>query len=101
MNGHPIPEENFDLYALGVLEGEEKQTLESHVAVCPTCGRDLDEARERIALLSLSLPPQAPPARVKTQLMQRIAQSPRQAAAIRASVAAATAPSARWYSWSP
>jgi anti-sigma-K factor RskA len=100
MNGHPIPEENFDLYALGVLEGEEKQALESHVAACPTCGRELEEARERIALLALSLPPQAPPARVKAQLLQRIAGTPHQPRAVRYSAEPAK-PAARWYSWSP
>ena len=101
MNGHPIPEENFDLYALGVLEGEEKQALESHVAACPTCGRELEEARERIALLALSLPPQAPPARVKAQLLQRIAEAQRQARAVRHGAEPAKPAAARWYSWSP
>ncbi len=78
MNGHPIPAEDFDLYALGVLDGEEKRSLESHVAACSDCARELENACGRMALLALSVPPQAPPAHVKQQLMQKIADAPRQ-----------------------
>ena len=34
MNAHPTREEDFDLYALGALEGDEKLAIESHVAAC-------------------------------------------------------------------
>ena len=34
MNGHPTREEDFDLLALGALEGDEKLAIESHVASC-------------------------------------------------------------------
>jgi anti-sigma-K factor RskA len=107
MNGHPIPAEDFDLYALGVLDGAEKRSLESHVASCADCARELDEARARMALLALSVPPQAPPAHVKQQLMQKIAAAPRQVSpkqSTRASQPAkslASAPAPRWRSWSP
>ncbi len=101
MNGHPIPEENFDLYALGVLEGEEKQLLESHVASCAVCGRELEEARGRIAMLAISLPPQAPPARVKELLLRKIADAPRQTAPEKHKIETIRPAAARWYSWSP
>ena len=38
MNNHPTREEDFDLYALGALEGDEKLAIESHVSGCSECG---------------------------------------------------------------
>ena len=72
MNGHPIREEDFDLYALGVLEGEEKSSLETHLADCADCARKLNEARGRIALLALAAPPHSPPGRVREKLLQQV-----------------------------
>lgn len=72
MNGHPTREEDFDLYALGALEGEEKQALEAHLHACGDCARKLEQARGRVALLALAAPPQPPDAHVKERLMQRI-----------------------------
>jgi hypothetical protein len=34
VNGHPTREEDFDLYALGVMEGEERQAIEEHLEAC-------------------------------------------------------------------
>lgn len=56
MNAHPTREEDFDLYALGALEGHEKLAIESHVAECADCARKLAEARGRIARLPLAPP---------------------------------------------
>lgn len=72
MNGHPTREEDFDLYALGALEGDEKRAIESHVATCESCAHRLAEARGRIALLALAAPPAAPSSAVKARLMSRI-----------------------------
>ncbi len=72
MNAHPTREEDFDLYALGALEGDEKLAIESHVASCSTCAEKLAAARGRIALLSLAAPPVAPSAAVKQRLMQQV-----------------------------
>ena len=38
-NGHPTREEDFDLYVLGALEGDEKLAIESHLAGCADCAR--------------------------------------------------------------
>jgi anti-sigma factor RsiW len=35
---HANPED-FDLYALGALDGEEKLTLEAHAGACSLCGQ--------------------------------------------------------------
>jgi len=72
MNGHPTREEDFDLYALGALEGDEKAAIETHVATCSSCTEKLAEARGRLALLALAAPPVAPSPSVKARLMNRV-----------------------------
>jgi anti-sigma-K factor RskA len=76
MNGHPTREEDFDLYALGALEGEEKQAIESHVAQCAACSRKLGEAQGRIALLALGAPHVEPSLGLKERLMSRVHRTP-------------------------
>lgn len=72
MERHVNPEDP-DLYALGALDGEEKQAFEAHVRSCARCAEELAAARQRVALLGLAAgPAAAPPARVKEQLMQRV-----------------------------
>jgi len=72
MNGHPTREEDFDLYALGAVEGEERQAIESHVAQCAACSRRLAEAQGRIALLALGAPRVEPSPSVKVRLMNKV-----------------------------
>jgi len=72
MNGHPTREEDFDLYALGALEGDEKRAIESHVAACSGCAQKLAEARGRIALLAFAAPAATPSPDVKARLMSQI-----------------------------
>ena len=73
MNGHPTREEDFDLYALGALEGDEKRAIESHIAVVRRLrAQKLAEARGRIALLALAAPPVTPSPAVKERLLQQI-----------------------------
>jgi anti-sigma-K factor RskA len=72
MSTHPKHEEDFDLYALGALEGDEKKAIESHVATCSDCARKLAEARGRISLLAFSAPPVAPSPGVKEGLMRQL-----------------------------
>ena len=70
MNGHPQFDEEFDLYALGALEGEEKRALESHLTGCADCTRKLEEARGRMALLSLAAPAVGPPIESRERLLR-------------------------------
>jgi len=72
MPGHPTREEDFDLYALGALEGDEKQTLESHFASCSECVRKLAAAKGRMALLAFSAPHVEPSPGVKERLMRQL-----------------------------
>ena len=55
-NGHPTREEDFDLYVLGALEGDEKLAIESHLAGCADCARKLAAARGRVAAISFAAP---------------------------------------------
>ncbi len=72
MNGHPTREEDFDLYALGALEGDEKAAIENHVATCSSCAEKLAEARGRLALLALAAPAVAPSPSLKARLMNQV-----------------------------
>jgi anti-sigma-K factor RskA len=68
---HANPED-LDLYALGALDGEEKQTLEAHLHACPACQQQLAAARQRTALMGLAAPPAAPRPQVKSALMDKV-----------------------------
>ena len=72
MNGHPQFDEDFDLYALGALEGEEKQALGAHLSACADCARKLEEARGRLALLSLAAPQVIPARQVRERLLRQV-----------------------------
>src|SRR4029077_20137135 len=72
MSTHLKHDEDFDLYALGALEGEEKSAIESHAASCSDCARKLAEARGRISVLSFSAPPVEPSPGVKERLMRQL-----------------------------
>jgi anti-sigma-K factor RskA len=76
MNGHPTRPEDFDLYALGVLEGEEKAAFEAHIPTCAVCAEKLAEARGRIALLAFAAPRVEPSPNVKERLMRQIHSAP-------------------------
>ena len=68
---HANPED-FDLYALGALDGEEKQTFEAHLRTCPGCAQRLAGARQQTSLLGLTAATVTPPPALKTALMKRI-----------------------------
>jgi anti-sigma-K factor RskA len=72
MTGSHANPEDLDLYALGALDGEEKQTLEAHLRDCPACQQQLAAARQRAALIGLAAPPVAPRPQVKSALMDRL-----------------------------
>jgi anti-sigma-K factor RskA len=72
MTGPHANPEDLDLYALGALDGEDKQTLEAHLHACPYCQQQLAAARQRTALMGLAAPPAAPRAQVKSALMDKV-----------------------------
>jgi anti-sigma-K factor RskA len=70
MNSHPQYEEDFELYELGVLDGNDKAELEAHLAGCAECRAKLDEARGRLALLALAAPESAPPDAARARILE-------------------------------
>lgn len=65
--------EQAALYALGVLEGQEKETFEKLVAEgCATC-QALKDFQSVAGLLGTSVTPVAPPSSVRATLLERIA----------------------------
>ena len=75
MSAHPNREELFDLYALGVLEGDELADFGAHIATCDDCAHKLAEAQGRIALLSFAAPPAYPSPGVKESLLRQLSAS--------------------------
>lgn len=71
MEAHANPED-FDLYALGALDGEERQRFEAHVRSCEACQKQLAQAREVAALVGLTAAEAAVPPAVKARLMEKI-----------------------------
>jgi anti-sigma-K factor RskA len=72
MNERHVNPEDPDLYALGALDGEEKQVFEAHVRVCSACAQELAAARQRVALLGLAANQEKPAPGVKEALLQRV-----------------------------
>jgi len=77
MSVHEQFAEDLALYALGCLEGDEKTSLETHLAGCTSCRRELEQLRGDAALLALTTAGPKPPVRSKTRLMNAIAQEPK------------------------
>lgn len=82
MNAHANPED-IDLYALGALDGEDRQKFEAHLRSCKDCQKQLAESQSLGVLIGLTAPPLAPPPTVKANLMDTIQKekSAREAAA--------------------
>ena len=77
MSVHEQFGEDLALYALGVLEGEERTALEKHLEGCASCRRELEQLRGDAALLALSTMGPKPPERSKARLMRALAEEPR------------------------
>ncbi|WP_026442248.1 anti-sigma factor [Pseudacidobacterium ailaaui] len=95
MNGHPQFDEDFDLYALGVLDEGERAEMSAHLQNCAACREKLAQAQQRVSLVALTLPEQEPPAHVKRQLMERV-----HGTKSRTAVVEKQGPSPRVYWWS-
>jgi len=85
MNVHEQYGEDLALYALGALEGSDRDSLEKHLEECASCRRELEQLRGDAALLALTTSGPRPRARAKSRLMDAIAKEPRvQPAKVRA-----------------
>jgi anti-sigma-K factor RskA len=77
MSVHEQFAEDLALYALGALTGEERATLEAHLATCPGCKLELEQLRGDGAVLALSTVGPKPPARARQRLLDAVAKEPR------------------------
>jgi anti-sigma-K factor RskA len=77
MSVHEQFAEDLALYALGSLDGVERQTLEKHLEGCASCRRELELLRGDASLLALTTAGPKPPARARQRLMSAIAAEPR------------------------
>jgi anti-sigma-K factor RskA len=73
MTAHQQYGEDLALYALGVLEGEERSALERHLAECASCRRELEQLRGDLGMLALEAAGPAPPQRSRKRLLDAVA----------------------------
>lgn len=77
MSGHEQFGGDLALYALNVLDGEERMKLEEHLASCAECRLELEQLRGDGALLALSTSGPKPPARARVRLLEAVAKEGR------------------------
>jgi anti-sigma-K factor RskA len=65
------------LYAMGALVGDERTSVEKHLADCADCRRELELLRGDTALLAYSAAHSVPPRRSRQRLMKAIRKEPR------------------------
>ncbi len=80
MSLHEQFADDLALYAMGVLEGEERVALQKHLDNCPACRRELEALRGDMALLGTSALGPRPPERSRARLLQAMAGEPRRTA---------------------
>ena len=78
MSAHEQFAEDLALYALGALEGPEKEALEQHLGVCASCQSELQQLQSDTTLLALSTIGQVPPSRSRKRLLRAIAREGRE-----------------------
>lgn len=71
-NEHPYREEDFELYALGVLEGDDLRGIETHLNSCAACAQKVAEARGRIAMMAFAAEPQEPSLAMRQRLLAKV-----------------------------
>jgi len=64
--------ENIPAYALGALDAEEVAALEAHLRTCASCRDELAAYRATSESLLMAMPPQKPPAALRTHLQRQL-----------------------------
>ncbi len=77
MNSHDQFAEEVLLYALGSLEGGERERFEAHLETCAECRRELMAVQEDLGLIALTAAGPKPPARSRERLISAIAKEPK------------------------
>jgi len=101
MSEHEQFGEDLALYALNALEGEDRSTLEKHLASCPACRLELEQLRGDGALLALSTVGPKPPGRARHRLLEAVAaETANPTPASRAqTIREAERPRRSWWGW--
>jgi anti-sigma-K factor RskA len=77
MSVHEQFADDLALYALGSLQGAEREALEKHLEGCASCRREVELLRGDLSLIALTTAGPKPPARSRQRLMSAIANEPR------------------------
>jgi len=77
MSVHEQFAEDLALYALGALEGPEKEALEQHLEVCSPCQSELEQLQSDATLFALSTIGPIPRSRMRKRLLRAIAREGR------------------------
>jgi anti-sigma-K factor RskA len=73
MSGHEQFGEDLALYALSALTGDERASLEQHLATCAECRLELEQLRGDGAVLAFSTMGPKPPLRARQRLLDAVA----------------------------
>ncbi|HEV2764529.1 MAG TPA: anti-sigma factor [Pyrinomonadaceae bacterium] len=73
---HETYREMLSEAALGALGPEDERALEAHLRECDACRAERDELRDVAALLAHTVAPVAPPAELRSRILDRIKTSP-------------------------
>ncbi|MEG9434480.1 anti-sigma factor [Terriglobus sp. ADX1] len=80
MSEHLQFDEDFELYALGTFDADERNAFEAHLVGCLTCKERLAQAQRRVGFLGTGIVQTQPAPHVKQALLKRVRQeSPDQA----------------------
>jgi anti-sigma factor RsiW len=66
------PDDLLPAYALGSLEADEMEAVESHLATCRQCAAEVDRLRRTVDLLPLAATPVPPPPGSREALLSRV-----------------------------
>jgi anti-sigma-K factor RskA len=77
MSAHEQFADDLALYALGSLEGSERQALQAHLADCAACRRELQQICSDMGVLGLSTMGPTPPPGARARLLSALAKEPR------------------------
>ena len=77
MSAHEQFADDLALYALGSLEGSERQALQAHLAQCAACRRELQQLCSDMGLLGLATMGPVPPVTARARMLSSLANEPR------------------------
>src|SRR5215470_18282934 len=77
MSAHEQFADDLSLYAMGTLEGSERDALQAHLSQCAACRRELQHLCGDMGLLALAPMGPTPPPGARARLLSALAKEPR------------------------